>query len=64
MNRPKSTVAGKIQCIYCRQVRVCNVQMTCVACESENAVWIEVPVGELRPLSAAVKVRLLWLLRQ
>ena len=39
-------------------------QSTCAACESENAVWIEDPAGELRPLSATVKVRLLWLLRQ
>jgi hypothetical protein len=34
------------------------------ACESENAVWIGDPAGELRPLSATAKVRLLWLLRQ
>ena len=42
----------------------CNAQSPCAACESENAVWIEDPAGELRPLSATVKVRLLWLLRQ
>ena len=64
MNRPKLTNPHRLQCIYCRQLRVCNVQMTCAACESENADWIEEPAGELRSLSATVKVRLLWLLRQ
>jgi len=50
--------------MYCRQARECNGQRTCAACELENAEWIEDPAGELRPLSATVKVRLLWLLRQ
>jgi len=64
VNKSKSVEPHQLQCIYCRQGHVCNVQMTCAACESENADWIEDPAGELRPLSATVKVRLLWLLRQ
>ena len=64
MNKPKSVEPGKVRCIYCRQLRVCNVQMTCAACESENEAWIQDLTGALRPLSATAKVRLLWLLRQ
>ena len=55
MNRPKLSNPHRLQCIYCRQLRVCNVQMTCAGCESENAVWIEDPAGELRPLSATAR---------
>jgi len=55
VNRPKLTDPHRLQCIYCRQLRVCNVQMTCSGCESENAVWIEDPAGELRPLSATAR---------
>ena len=64
MNKPNSVEPGKVRCIYCRKLSECNAQSTCAACESENAVWIEDPERELRPLSATAKVRLLWLLRQ
>jgi len=64
VNRRKLTNPHRLQCIYCRQLRVCNVQMTCAACESENEAWIQDLTGALRPLNATVKGRLLWLLRQ
>jgi hypothetical protein len=55
MKKPKGP-ADHFLYIYCRQLRVCNAQLACAACESDNAEWLEAPAGELDPRSAAVKV--------
>ena len=64
MNKPNLLSQARFGASSAASSSECNAQSPCAACESENAVWIEDPAGELRPLSATVKVRLLWLLRQ
>jgi hypothetical protein len=64
VNKPKSVEPGKIRCIYCRNLRECDGQMTCDECREKNAAWVKASVDKAPPMGPHQRAHMSWLLRQ